>query len=47
MTAQPVKYRSVSITVYPIARADGGTYWQLKRRDGSRVTRATLPKIKP
>jgi len=46
MTAQPVKYRSVSITVYPITRADGGTYWQFKRRDGSRVTRATLPKIK-
>ena len=46
MTAQPVKYRSVSITVYPITRTDGNTYWQFKRRDGSRVTRATLSKAK-
>ena len=46
MTAQPVKYRSVSITVYPITRADGAVYWQFKRRDGSRVTRATLAKAK-
>jgi len=41
----PVKYRSVSITVYPVKRR-GGEYWQFKRQDGTQVTRADLAKAK-
>lgn len=40
-----VKYKTVSITVYPITRSTGD-YWQFKRQDGSQVTRKTLEKAK-
>lgn len=45
MTAEIVKYKTVSITVYPITRSTG-QYWQFKRQDGSQVTRTSLEKAK-
>ena len=40
-----VKYRTVSVTVYPVKRGEGN-YWQFKRQDGTQVTRADLAKAK-
>lgn len=45
MTAENVKYKTVSITIYPITRSTG-QYWQFKRQDGSQVTRVTLQKAR-
>lgn len=39
-----VKYRTVTITVYPFLRPDGQTYWQFRRSDGRYVTRAKKDK---
>lgn len=44
--SETVKYRTVSITVYPWKHPSGREYWRFKRNDGSQVTRATLEKIK-
>ena len=41
-----VKYRTVSITVYPWRHPSGREYWRFKKSDGKQVTRATLEKIK-
>jgi integrase len=43
--AEVVKYKTVSITIYPITRSTG-QYWQFKRQDGSQVTRVTLQKAR-
>lgn len=40
-----VKYRTVSITVYPWRHASGATYYQF-RHDGHKITRNTLEKAK-
>ena len=45
-TSEIVKYRTVSIKVYPIRRRDGKEYWQFKRQDGAQVTRSSLEKAK-
>jgi len=42
----PVKYKSVTINVYPIRRPDGKTYHQFLRADGRQATRATVEKAK-
>jgi integrase len=44
--AEVVKYKTVSITVYPVKRTGFDDYWQFKRQDGSQVTRSTLVKAR-
>lgn len=41
-----VKYRTVSITVYPWAHPSGREYFRFKRNDGKHTTRSTLAKAK-
>lgn len=41
-----VKYRTVTIAVYPWQHPSGREYWRFKKADGSQVTRSTLAKIK-
>lgn len=46
MTAEIVKYKTVSITVYPWRHPSGKDYWRFQRNDGKHVTRSTLDKAK-
>lgn len=41
-----VKYRTVSITVYPWRHGSGREYWRFKKSDGTQVTRSSKEKIK-
>lgn len=45
-TAEVVKHRTVSITVYPWRHPSGREYWRFLRNDGKHTTRNTLEKAK-
>lgn len=44
--SEVVKYRSVSLTVYPWKHPSGRDYWRFRKSDGKHCTRATLEKAK-
>jgi integrase len=46
MTSEVVRYRTVSITVYPWRHPSGRDYWRFQRNDGKHTTRSTLEKAK-